>query len=241
MVTRGQLHGMRAVFFDLFNTLARFWPPRDQVQAEACKEFGIAVASAGIDLGYALADAHMTQQNASTTPLRTLTQEQTRAFFARYEQLILKGAGAEVDLALAERIWERVRQARYNLALFDDVLPAMARLKQRKLTLGVISNINRPGAALAQELGLDGVVHFVVTSHETRAEKPDPAMFRAALARAGVSPGEAVHVGDQIASDVEGARAVGIQPVLMDRYRTSGAADCPIVHTMQEVEGLFGH
>ncbi len=239
MTTRKQLHGVRAVFFDLFNTLVRFWPPRDQVQAEACKDFGITVAPAGIDRGYALADALMAQQNASATPLRTLTPEQTQAFFARYEQLILHGAGAEVDLALAERIWQRVRQARYSMVLFDDVLPAMARLKQRNLTLGVISNLNRPSAALAQELGLDGAVHFVVTAHETRAEKPDPAMFMAALARAGVSPGEAVHVGDQIASDVEGARAVGIQPVLMDRYRTGGAADCPIVHTMQEVEELF--
>lgn len=238
MATRDQLHGVRAVFFDLFNTLARFWPPREQVQAEACGAFGIAVATAGLDRGYALADALMARQNASA-PLRTLTQEQTQAFFARYEQLVLQGAGAEVDLALAERVWERVRQARYNLALFDDVLPAMARLKQRNLTLGVISNINRPSAALAQELGLDGAVHFVVTSHEARAEKPAPAMFRAALARARVSPGEAVHVGDQIASDVEGARAVGIRPVLMDRYRTGGEADCPIVHTMQEVEALL--
>lgn len=239
MSNRHHLNGVRAVFFDLFNTLARFWPPREQVQAEACRAFGVVVEPAGIDRGYALADALMAEQNARA-PVRTLSPAQTQAFFARYEQLVLRGAGANVDLTLADRIWERVRQARYGLALFDDVLPSLARLRDQGLTLGVISNMNRPGASLARELGLQESVQLVVTSREVGAEKPDPAMFRAALARAGVAASEAAHVGDQLTSDVQGARAVGIHPVLMDRYRTAGTpTDCPVVHDMAELEELL--
>ncbi|MBM3945958.1 MAG: HAD family hydrolase [SAR202 cluster bacterium] len=236
---RHELNGVKAVFFDLFNTLARFWPPRDQVQAEACREFGIVVNTAGIDRGYALADALMAEQNARA-PLRTLSRAQTQAFFARYEQLVLRGAGVDVDLALAERVWDRVRQVRYGLALFDDVLPSLARLRESGLTIGVISNMNRPGPALARDLGFQDAVQVVVTSHEVGVEKPDPAMFQAATARAGVTPREAAHVGDQPSSDVDGARAAGLRPVLMDRYRTTTPPpDCPVVHDMAELELLF--
>ena len=57
----------KAVFFDMYNTLAGFRPSRYEVQSEACREFGIEVTPAGIVQGYAAADAYMTEQNASTS------------------------------------------------------------------------------------------------------------------------------------------------------------------------------
>ncbi|MSQ11306.1 MAG: HAD family hydrolase [Dehalococcoidia bacterium] len=233
------LPGVKAVFFDLFNTLARFWPPREEVQAQACQAFGIALDTSRVDLGYAEADAYMTRENSSA-PLRTRTNAQTDAFFARYEQIILKGAGVDVDLAVAGQVWQRVRQIPYGLTLFDDVLPSLRRLRQKGLVLGMISNLNRPGDALTKELGLTGTLHFAVTSFEAQAEKPDAAIFQAAIERAGVPASEAVHVGDQVSSDVEGARGAGIRPVLMDRYGTGPrAAGCPVVHSMVELERLL--
>ena len=57
----------------------------------------------------------------------------------------------------------------------------------------------------------------MVSSAAVGAAKPDPAIFTAALERAGARPEDAVHVGDSLEKDVAGARAAGIRPVLLCR------------------------
>ena len=70
---------------------------------------------------------------------------------------------------------------------------------------------------LCRDLGMAPYLDFCLTSEEVGVEKPDPAIFVAALDRAGVKPGEAVHVGDQPRSDLVGARGAGLHAVLLDR------------------------
>jgi FMN phosphatase YigB (HAD superfamily) len=53
--------------------------------------------------------------------------------------------------------------------------------------------------------GLDGI------------EKPDPRIYELALARAGVTAGEAAFVGDNPEFDVDPPAALGMFPVLIDR------------------------
>ncbi len=60
---------------------------------------------------------------------------------------------------------------------------------------------------------LDGAASSAVVGEP----KPSPAVFRAALDIAGADPNEALHVGDSLANDVEGARAAGVRAVLIDR------------------------
>ena len=65
-------------------------------------------------------------------------------------------------------------------------------------------------------------VGTVIDSAVVGVEKPDPRIFRIALERLGAALDGAVHVGDTVRFDVDGARAVGIRPVHLDPYR-----DCP--------------
>ena len=218
---RGDFAGVRAVTFDLFDTLARFWPPREQIQAQACGVFGIEVTPAGIDQGYALADAYMARENASGVPVRMRSPEATAAFFAEYERLVLHGAGVEVGQETAWRVWQEVRKIPYDLALFDDVLPSLRLLKEMGLALGLISNINRTGRDLLHSLGLEEALDCAITSREAGAEKPHAPIFLAALRQLGTTPAEAVHVGDQYTSDIVGALGVGMGAVLIDRYGTT--------------------
>ena len=230
---------IKAVFFDLYGTLAGFYPSRYEIQSEACADFGIQVTPEGILAGYALADAHMADQNA-VRPLRQLDSESRRQFFAEYERLVLLGAGVEVTGERAAEIWQRVRQIPYELTRFEDVLPAMDLLKAQGLTLGIISNINRDGTELAESLGLTDCLDFTVTSAEVGAEKPHAPIFLTALAKAGAEPDEAVHVGDQLTSDIEGARGVGINPVLLDRDGNhEKGSDCPRIETLMELPPLL--
>ncbi len=205
-----------AVFFDLYNTLAGFRPSRYEIQSEALADFDISVTPDGILRGYYLADAFMSEQNA-TKPLRSLGRDEMRVFFAEYERRVLRGAGVEVSQELAGQIWRRIRQIEYGLALFDDTIPTLGACRQMGLTIGLISNINQSGQSLADNLGLLPHLDFSITSQEVGAEKPSPLIFERALERAGAQPENAVHVGDQIASDIEGAVNVGINAVLLDR------------------------
>jgi putative hydrolase of the HAD superfamily len=207
---------IRAVFFDLYNTLAGFSPSRFEIQSAACSEFDIKVTPDGIVRGYALADAFMAEENA-IRPLRMKSKSSNKLFFTRYEQLVLKGAGVEVTESQSWDIWLTIQSMTYDLARYDDVLPAFDLLKSQGLALGMISNINRDAAELSESLGLTPYLDFTVTSREIGFEKPHPSIFRAALDRCSTLPQETVHVGDQITSDIEGALNVGINPVLLDR------------------------
>jgi putative hydrolase of the HAD superfamily len=92
---------------------------------------------------------------------------------------------------------------------------------------------------LCSRLGLDSYLDFCVTSEEAGAEKPHPPIFLAALRRAHVAPQEAIHVGDQYQADVQGARAVGINPVLLDREGWyHDVNDCSKITTLPELDRL---
>ncbi len=207
---------IRAVLFDLYGTLAGFDPPREQIQATAAQEHGITLDATGIPEGYREADNFMAAQNA-TAPLRTMSPAERDVFFARYEQIILRHGGADVDEAAAGAVWETVRRQQYGLAPFADVIPVLEELRQSGRTIGVVSNMAEPGEAVAARVGLTDHVDFVVTSQDAGANKPHPPIFLEALARAAADAEETVLVGDSLEADIDGARGVGIKTVFMDR------------------------
>ena len=85
----------------------------------------------------------------------------------------------------------------------------LERLRGQCLPLAVVANWDCALHGHLAGLGLDRFFDVVVTSAEAGAPKPDPAPFRLALARLGVEPGRALHVGDEPA-DEAGARAAGM-------------------------------
>ncbi len=101
--------------------------------------------------------------------------------------------------------------------------------------------MNMSGADLMSNLGLSNHVDFAVTSLEIRVEKPHPLAFQTALSRAGVEANEAVMVGDQPRSDIEGAARVGIAPILIDRDGNYPRYDaCPRITTLDQLPPLIG-
>ena len=207
---------IKAVFFDLYNTLARFHPLREQIQVQAARDFGLELDPAAIVRGYVQADHFMTHQNARQH-IQRMAADERKAFFAEYERLILVAAGVDASLELAGMVWARVREVPSSLAPFDDSLPTLQAVKARGLTVGLISNIYQDLADLCQRLGMAPYLDFMVSSQSAGAEKPHPRIFQAAIEKAGVHPSEAIHIGDQYHGDVVGARGVGIHPILLDR------------------------
>jgi putative hydrolase of the HAD superfamily len=112
--------------------------------------------------------------------------------------------------------------ASLRFRLHHDALGAMDALEAQGVRLGVVSNWD---CALPHHLAALGVAdRFVViaVSATVGAAKPDPAIFHYATDAAGVDPARALHVGDRLAEDYQGARAAGLRAVLLDR--AGGAA-----------------
>ncbi len=229
----------RAVFFDWFNTLTTFDPPRERAYAAACRDAGMEISAGQLTRGLLLADQFYSAENGRS-PLRERSREEMASVHLGYGQVLLRSAGLPADRDTVGRVMDRVRGSFSDprFALFDDVLPALQGLKSRGLIMGLISNIDRDIRPACRELGLGPYITHVVTSGDVQAEKPRPAIFLAALREAGVKAAEAVYVGDQPDCDVVGARGVGMKPVLIDRYDLfPQTGDCVRIRSLAELAG----
>jgi len=137
-----------------------------------------------------------------------------------FRTMIACGVDPAADGVRANDCFERLfafyeRGAAWRV--FPEVGGVLAAASREGLRLAVVSNFDRRLHRILAELGLG--FEFVLTSADARARKPDPAIFRLALARLGLRPGEVLHAGDCVAADVTGARAAGIGAFHLDRPR----------------------
>ena len=234
------IENVKTILFDVYGTLATWYPDRFVLHSRAASKFGIEVTKPGVDAGYAVADAYMTHQN-TTAPVRLMSQEERDQFFAKFEQMVLEGCGIEVDLELADKIWHEVAKQEYELVLYEDVLANLDALRERGYIVGVVSNVPNSGKQLSDQLGLSDSIDFAVTSSEVGCEKPDQRIFMEALHRANdTMPSQALMVGDQIESDINGAVGAGIRPILLDRNRQhNGFTGHPRITSLEELNALL--
>ena len=222
-----------AVFFDWFNTIARPEPERHEIYCEVLPEFGIEPSPEKLIRG--LYDAE--NQVPKGSPYKWRESEEVEPYI-RYLDIVLSEVGVKLSrdtvLEVLKKVSPIARKVTY--ALYDDVLPTLKTLKERGFILGLITSMGREVNLVCSKLGLAPYLGFVVTSEEVAANKPEPPIFLAALERAGVNALEAVYVGDQYEMDVVGARGVGINPILIDRYDLSPeVSDCPRIHSLTEL------
>jgi putative hydrolase of the HAD superfamily len=228
---------IKAVFFDWFNTLARFEPPREELYRQAFRQFDIELPTKDVMRGILIADRYYFEENAKS-PLAKRSPEEQVEVYTHYPQAILAEAGVQVPQELPLKILKIVMQQfkEMSFALFDDVLSTLKTLKEQNLTLGLLTNLDRDMQPICRELGLEPYIDFAVTSAEVGVDKPKPPIFLAALQQAGVNASEAVHVGDQYKLDVIGARGVGITPILIDRYDLyPEVSDCPRIQSLTKL------
>jgi FMN phosphatase YigB (HAD superfamily) len=227
----------KAVFFDWYNTLTTYYPPRENEYVRACRELGLVVTTEQLTRGLLLADQFYSDEN-SRAPVKKREAKEMVAVYVRYGQVIMQSAGLPASEETVLRVMEKVKGVFSNpgFVLYDDVLPALGLLKSRGLVLGLISNIDQDIKPICRELGLDPYITHVVTSKDVGSEKPRPPIFLAALKEAGVKAEESVYVGDQYSCDVVGARGVGMKSVLVDRYDVFPEVnDCPRIRSLAEL------
>ena len=141
---------------------------------------------------------------------------------------------------LVSALWERnVTKGMWHRAA-PGAAELLGRLKARGFRLAVISNAEGRIAADLGEAGLARFFETIVDSHVEGVSKPDPRLFRIALDRMGARPEESLYVGDIYWIDVVGARAAGLSPILIDRWRLQPhLTDCPRVEDYTGLEAAL--
>jgi len=233
---------IKAVFFDWFNTLARYEPPREELHSQALRELGIEVPPQEILPGVLAADMYFFEENAKS-PVERRAPEERAEVYIRYQNIVLTEVKVKADQEMLFKIMKKVQKLFDGVAftLFDDVLSTLKTLREQKLILGMLTNLAKDMNPICRELGLEPYLDFAVTSQEVGVDKPKPPIFLAALQKARVNASEATHVGDQYKLDVVGARAVGIAPILIDRYNLYPEInDCPRIHSLTELAEHLG-
>ncbi|MBN1375608.1 MAG: HAD-IA family hydrolase [Dehalococcoidia bacterium] len=229
---------IKVVCFDFFNTLAYFDPPRDKFYAKVAGDFGVKVTPEAIEKALPEADSYWRLENFKS-PIRTREDNDKYPVYTQYALRILKGATPPATPEQALQILAKAFSVGFKFVAFQDSLPALSDLKNRKLTVGVISNIGQEIDSYCSELGFEPYLDFKVTSFEVGYDKPRPEIFQLALKKAGCSPEEAVFVGDQYEQDILGARGVGMKPVLIDRKKSGNNPDCQVIDSLLSIPGLI--
>jgi len=155
-------------------------------------------------------------------------------FFQRMLELAGAGAGTSTLMQAAQHIWARHLEQNIWCRVGAGVQDALGRLQAAGIRMAVVSNSEGTVEAMLKSVGLDRYLETVVDSWVVGVAKPDPAIFQIALDRLGVPAAAAVMLGDVPAIDVEGARAAGVTPVLLDpldMYRDLDVRRVPDVPT----------
>jgi len=198
-----------AVLFDVDFTLARPGPelgPEGYVRAG--ERHGLALDPARYEEGRQAALAALERHPEF--------EHDDEIWFTFTERIILGMGGippASYDCAVEiTRGWERHE----NFELYDDVAPVLDELRAAGLKIGLVSNSARDVHAFAHHHGLD--IDAGISSFHHGKTKPHASIFRAVLDLLDATPQQAAMVGDTIEADIDGALAIGMRAVLVDRH-----------------------
>lgn len=233
----------RAVFFDVGGTLSYAEPSGDAIWLAALEEHGFHVARESLfgatgvsgpdfnrpDIIRALQSA--TEEMTKPFPP---TQEEERAYFRRFDAMVLERLGILPQEAIMDSVDRRFRED-IVVHAYEDAEPALQAVKAAGYRIGVISNATHDIPERLRELGLSPYFDAVAYSFEVGVEKPHPAIFTKALERLGVEGSQAVHVGDDYRADVLGARGVGMTPMLIAREGTPPSTEAIVLRSLVEV------
>ena len=213
---------IKAVTFDVGNTLITTWPSVGHIYADIAARNGLGHLTAGL----------LEERFRAVWPGR-LHLAETRVGWEQLVDVVFEGL---VDIppsrSFFAEIYDRFAQAE-AWRIYDDVLPVLDELGARGVRLAVISNRDERLRDLLRRLGLDSRFEDIFVSSEVGHAKPDHAIFDGAAVRLGLPARHILHIGDSMEMDLHGARAAGFKALQIRR----GAAT-PGPDHLQSMSGL---
>jgi putative hydrolase of the HAD superfamily len=225
----------KAFFFDFGDTLASTDPPFIFRIAMAMRKAGFDITDREFEAEYVRADYKLFLKHKEKGGISP--REHREWFFPLlYESL---SPAADID-------WfrERVRMEMSGIGFSRSLMPGAAELlgflKGKGYLLAVISNNDGYTEEKCEEVGIRRYLDFVFDSTRLDMVKPDPRIFRFAADKMGISPAEAVHVGDMYGTDIRGALNAGADVVWFNGRKIEKFDDTDVkeVRGLSEIIGL---
>ncbi len=221
---------LRAVLFDIDFTLVRPGPelgPEGYVRAGERHGLTLDPSAYGAARDAALVDLKRHPE----------LEHDEEIWFSFTERIVLGMGGVQpASHACAVEItrgWER----HDNFELYEDTIPALAELRRAGLKIGLVSNSARDIHEFARHHALD--VDAGISSFHHGKTKPHASIFRAVLDLLEVEPAEAAMIGDAIEDDIEGALALGMRAILLDRAGRHPEFE-PRIEDLHSLRGALG-
>jgi putative hydrolase of the HAD superfamily len=205
------------VLFDLGNTLAAYYRPSDfgPILERAVDSVLAELAARGVATvarDPALAAAHAENREAADFRVQPMQHRLARIF-----------ALDPSDTAVADALCAHFLEPIFAIGrVYDEVPTMLDELRSAGFRIAIVSNAPwgsppQPWRAELERLGLGARVDAVVLCGDVGWRKPARAIFDRAVLELGVDHRQCVFVGDELQWDVEGARAAGMRPILIDR------------------------
>jgi HAD superfamily hydrolase (TIGR01509 family) len=214
----------RAILFDAGNTLVFL------DYARMAEEVGPAV-------GLPLTGEGLARHNAAAVRAMELASGNDRHRATAYlEALFLSSGVPPESLQQVRDCLGRMHGEQHLWSLVADrSAESLGRLREAGFKLGVVSNSDGRVEQALQAAGLRQYFDVVIDSALIGVEKPDPRIFHAALDALGVAPDEALYVGDLYEVDVVGARAAGLDAVLLGKGEHMTELNCRITPSIPDL------
>jgi HAD superfamily hydrolase (TIGR01509 family) len=158
--------------------------------------------------------------------------------WTRFVTATFRHAGLDGDADVFAQVLRDMHEYHSSQNLWEIVPPgvpeALDRLRAAGFQLVVVSNANGTVRGKLARLGLAPRFHHILDSFEEKVEKPDPRFFEIAIRRSGADRATTIHIGDIYHIDIVGARAAGLQAVLLDSAGLHAGRDCDRVASLGE-------
>jgi putative hydrolase of the HAD superfamily len=210
------------VTFDLYDTLVEAVPSRWDRFHRALELSGFDVSREEVIRADREAENFYTIENGRH-PIRERTEEEVRAFRQAQARAYLVALDLPTDdetvLGVQQRfVDETQNHGGWSYRAFKEVSEVLDYLERHGVKRAVISNADADVTKFCLQMGFATQMDIIITSALVGWEKPDSRTYFAALDPLDISPGRALHVGDQPMSDMVGARKIGMAAALIDRY-----------------------
>jgi len=203
----------RTLFLDAMGTLVTLQAPAERLRRALRDALGVEVTSAQARGALTAEIAHYRAHMGHAGDQASL-----RELRARCADVLFDALPAAPELAAADAgMRTEVLLSALHFTAFPDAVRLLERARDAGTRAIVVSNWDVSLPEVLQRAGLAPLLDGVVVSAVVGAAKPSPAIFARALELAGAAAEDCLHVGDSLADDVAGARAAGIDAVLLDR------------------------
>jgi putative hydrolase of the HAD superfamily len=221
-----------AVLLDSLGTLVSMEWPAPHLRRELLERTGVDVGEEASERAFIAEISYYLQHQLDGSDPAGLSDLRDRCARAMSDALGMEG----LDHATARA----AMLGALHFAAFPDAPGALRALRERGLRLVAASNWDCSLPGILEQAGLAALLDGVVTSATVGVTKPDPRLFERALDVAGCEPAAAVHVGDSLENDVGGARAAGIEPVLLDRAGAGAPNGVTTIASLEELPAVIG-